>query len=585
MRKITYITLALACSLALGSCSGDDPVVDEPQKPVTPPNPGGDNGDNGGNTGGDNGETGGGNGENTGGENTEPEVEYVAPTYDDYYVDVTDWAKRSKWNLANVHDPSVMLADDGYYYMYQTDASYGNAHAGKGHFFCRRSKNLVDWEFMGATMKTAPSWMKDKVNEIRATMGLGPSTIDFVNGEIGYWAPCVRKVATGLYRMYYSINLPTVGATNDNMTDKTFNPNLIGMMETSTPEDVTSWVDKGFVICQYSDQGKNYKGKSIWGGYWKYNAIDPTYIITPEGEHWLIYGSWHSGFAAIELDPISGLTKNELGDPWGTASDTRYGKRVFTRINGDRWQGSEGPEVVYHDGYYYMFIAYGQLAHAYHTRVVRSENIDGPYKDITGKDFTNGQAGGNAYPIVTHPYKFGKDHGWEGISHCAVWDDGQGNFFYSSQQRFPDNYKNNPYSNALMLGGVRQIVWSEDGWPLVLPERYGAVPQTKITEQDLVGNWQHIRFGACTKIWDTECKKDVSVDITLNDDHKVSAESTWSANASWSFDAATNILTIGDVKLYLKRELDWEASPRVPTIVYVGLSNDGRTTHWGKKVN
>ena len=32
-------------------------------------------------------------------------------------------------NLANVHDPSVMKAADGYYYMYQTDASYGNARA------------------------------------------------------------------------------------------------------------------------------------------------------------------------------------------------------------------------------------------------------------------------------------------------------------------------------------------------------------------------------------------------------------------------------------------------------------------------
>lgn len=581
MKKILYLALGLSASLVISSCGGgdDDPILN----PVNPNggttgggnNDGGNGGNDGGNTGGEN------NG--GGGTNTNPE-DYTAPTYDDYYVDVTDWTKRSKWNLANVHDPSVMLADDGYYYMYQTDASYGNAHMGKGHFLCRRSKDLVNWEFLGATMKAAPAWMKDKVNEIRANMGLGATSINFNGDDIGYWAPTVRKVSSNLYRMYYSINLPTMGANGDNMTDATFNPNLIGMMETSDPSDVNSWQDKGYVICQYSDQNKSYKGKSIWGGYWKYNAIDPSYIITPEGQHWLIYGSWHSGFAAVELDPVTGYTKTELGDPWGSANEAAYGKRVFTRVNGDRWQGSEGPEVVYHNGYYYMFIAYGQLAHAYHTRVVRSENIDGPYKDYTGLDFTNGQKGGTAYPAVTHPYKFGKDHGWEGISHCAVWDDGKGNFYYSSQQRFPDNYKNNAYSNALMMGAVRAIIWTEDGWPLVLPERYGAVPQSAITAADLAGNWQHINLGGCSAIWDNDCKKDASVDIALSSDGTVSADSKWSAGKSWSFDASKNILTIGDVKLYLKRELDWEASPRVPTIVYVGLSADGKTTFWGKKV-
>ena len=69
---------------------------------------------------------------------------YLAPTYVDDYRSFSSWEQRSKWNLANVHDPTVVLADDGYYYMYQTDASFGNTHSGHGHFFCRRSKNLVE---------------------------------------------------------------------------------------------------------------------------------------------------------------------------------------------------------------------------------------------------------------------------------------------------------------------------------------------------------------------------------------------------------------------------------------------------------
>lgn len=38
------------------------------------------------------------------------------------------------------------LDEDGYYYMYQTDASFDNQHIGHGHFHARRSKDLINWE-------------------------------------------------------------------------------------------------------------------------------------------------------------------------------------------------------------------------------------------------------------------------------------------------------------------------------------------------------------------------------------------------------------------------------------------------------
>ena len=113
--------------------------------------------------------------------------------------------------------------------------------------------------------------------------------------------------------------------------------------------------------------------------------------------------------------------------------------------------------MVYHDGYYYLFLAYDGLDVPYNTRVVRSENIDGPYYNINGTNVTDN--GGDAFPIMTHPYKFGTDHGWVGISHCAVFDDGNGNWYYASQQRYPANYNGNAYSNAVMLGGIRSIRW------------------------------------------------------------------------------------------------------------------------------
>ncbi|MFC2700424.1 arabinan endo-1,5-alpha-L-arabinosidase [Segatella oris] len=495
----------------------------------------------------------------------------------DDYTNIADWSNRFKWNLANVHDPSVVLADDGYYYMYQTDASYGNAHVGegqaRGHFYCRRSKDLVNWEFMGPTMHGVPTWMKAKLNEIRKAMGLGASTTDFRNqNQFGYWAPCVRRISKDLYRMYYVVTLPGTINGAGTWSERCF----IGLMETKNPADIDSWVDKGYVVTNYSDLELNYKVSATDYAhcYFKYNAIDPSLIINEKGEHWLIYGSWHSGFAAMQLDPSTGKPLHALGNPWGKENEASYGKFIYTRQLGNRWQASEAPEVVYHDGYYYLFIAYDELSVAYNTRVVRSKNIDGPYYDITGKDVTN--HGGDAYPILTHPYKFGNHHGWVGISHCAIFNDGKGNWYYASQQRFPENYKGNANSNALMLGGVRSIIWTSDGWPLVLPERYAGITQKAITETELLGDWQHINLAYHYK------KQDASVVMTLGSDHKV--KSGWKAGKAWTFDASKNVLTIDNERFYLRRELDWEANPRKETIVYVGLSKDGKTTYWGKKV-
>ena len=498
--------------------------------------------------------------------------EYICPAYVDDYVSMAGWDQRANWNLANVHDPSVMKAADGYYYMYQTDASYGNAHDGHGHFHARRSKDLVNWEYLGATMQEAPAWVKTKLNEIRAEQGLAP----IENPWYGYWAPCARKVNDHLYRMYYCIvvnnYIKTGGLTYDgSWTERAF----IGVMETSDPAS-NNWEDKGFVICSSSDKGTNWNRASEgdWNAYFKFNAIDPSFIITPEGEHWLIYGSWHSGIAAVQLNPETGKTLAELPKSYGTAAEIApYGKLIFTRTNGGRWQGAEAPEIVYHDGYYYLFLAYDGLDIPYNTRVLRSTKVDGPYETLNGA-VTDASKGANNNPtVLTHPYKFSEGYGWVGISHCAVFDDGNGNWYYASQQRFPANVGGNAYSNAIMMGGVRSIQWESNGWPTVMPERYGAVPQASISESELVGAWEHIALSY------SYGNQRTASEMVLGDDHKITS-GAWKG-AAWSFNAQTNTLTCNGVELKVQREVDWEASPRKVTIVYSGLN--GIKSYWGKK--
>lgn len=527
---------------------------------------------------------------------------YEAPTYDDNYTAIAGWENNSKWNLANVHDPSVMLAEDGYYYMYQTDASYGNAHEGHGHFHCRRSKDLVNWEYLGATMEEAPAWAVEKLNEYRNEMiNAEGKKLDPIKAEdisYGYWAPVVRKVNNGLYRMYYSLVIDNYIKTGKKNTAENFDHSwtersFIGLMETSNPAS-NQWEDKGMVVCSASDQpnteanGWGRRGTGDWDAYFKFNAIDPTYTITPEGKHWLIYGSWHSGFAALEVNPSTGMPLTPLAKPWtveGNSIDS-FGKLVATRGNStNRWQASEGPDVIYNPQTqkYYMFMAYGQLAVAYNTRVVRADRPEGPYVDMQGNSAT---AGKEMLPVVTAPYKFSNSNGWVGISHCSIFDDGQGNWYYTSQGRFPVDVPGINASNAIMMGHVRSILWTEDGWPIVMPERYGAVPKVAIAKEELEGNWELIQMKPTAKnsTNDGNATQYESKVITLGADGKVTSEA-WGNDQTWSFDAAKNMITIGSNKIYIQREVDWEASPRVATIVGGGYQDNGATTNWMKKIN
>lgn len=497
-------------------------------------------------------------------EEEEPNT-FKGPTYPDDYTDIASWGLRSQWNLANVHDPTVTKAGD-YFYMYQTDASYGNVHVGHGHFPVRRSKDLVHWDFMGMAFSEVPTWVKDSLNNIRSRMN--PPLPPIENPNYGFWAPYIQKVG-GKYRLYYSIVVtnPIIGTDpNTSWTARAF----IGLAESDNLAS-NVWEDKGMVVSSIPDGKETYKrdGPNDWSGYFKFNAIDPSVVITPEGEHWLAYGSWHSGIAAVELDPGT-------GKPFQLENIDDYGTRIAGRGNVDsnRWQGLEAPEIIYNEetGYYYLFLAYDELSVAYNTRVVRSKNVTGPFVGINGANVTEGA---EAWPMLTHPYAFNGHTGWVGISHASIFQDPEtGEWFYASQGRLPVGVPGINVSNALMMGQIRRVYWLENGWPVVSPERYAAVPETTITEESIVGTWEQI-------ILEYEYQTiQRSSQVIFKADHTIDGP----ISGSWSFDAKTNTLTINGRKYIVDDAWDWETSPRKTTLIYSGLTTTGRSV-WGKKIN
>ncbi|MDA0178431.1 arabinan endo-1,5-alpha-L-arabinosidase [Mesoflavibacter profundi] len=501
-----------------------------------------------------------GNSGNNGGSNPSGST-FDGPTYADDYTSIAGWNYRNQWNLANIHDPSVVKQGD-YYYMYQTDASYGNAHDGHGHFHARRSQDLVNWEYMGSTMDQAPTWVKDSMNNNRIAMGL--PTID--NPNYGYWAPYVGEV-NGVYRMYYSLVVNELILGSDDCASWGERP-YIGLME-CTDLASNNWVDKGMVITAMPDGIEDYYRDSCndWSGYYKFNGIDPSMIITPQGEHWLIYGSWHTGIAAVQLDPTT-------GKPFQLDTIDDYGTRIAGRGNIalNRWQGLEGAEIIYNEdtGYYYLFLAYDELSKAYNTRVARSTNILGPYYGIDGQNVSEGA---QCWPMLTHPYRFNNHTGWVGFSHCSIFkDETSQKWYYASQARLPEGVPGINVSNAVMMGHVRELEWTSSGWPVVAPERYAAVPETEITEEDIVGLWEQITM-------DYEYQQmQTSVNVIFNSNGTLSGD----ISGSWSLDSNTKTLTINDNECKLFDAWDWEASPRDVTISYSGLTTDGKPI-WAKK--
>jgi arabinan endo-1,5-alpha-L-arabinosidase len=416
-----------------------------------------------------------------------------------------------------------------YFYCFSTDVAYGTTV--RPGIQIRKSKGLVQWQFAGWVFNSLPA--------------MGAAFITQAGGtpNQSLWAPYIMKV-NNQYRLYYSLSSATPRLS------------VIGLATATAPEG--PWTEQGLVVTSRNDFLVT-----------QTNAIDPTVVVTPQGEHWMYYGSAFDGIYVLKLDAATGLAATS-GD-----KGKRIARRGFTNgmVNGN----IEGAEIIYNSSQnkYYLFMAYDWLETKYNVRVGRAVSPQGPFYDFNGKDLNTEE---DNIPMILAPYQFQGHGGWQGTAHCSVFRDGSGQYYMAHQGRPAiDKY--------FMDLHVRKIFWTTDGWPVVSPERYANTPQNTIKPTDLAGDWEQITLGYRVvpgyAAEQTSPDLQVATTITLNADGKINndAANTWTYSAPWLQLKWNN--GANTCNLYIYWERDWE-NKKSATLVSTGLDNAG-TAVWGKK--
>lgn len=189
----------------------------------------------------------------------EPSVTYVETTYKNPVFEPV------------LADPSIIKAEDGYFYAYGTEDNWGDG-MGPRYVPIVRSSNLVDWEYVGEAFTTKPNWKL----------------------EGGLWAPDI-VYQNDQYYLYYSQS--TWGDLNP----------AIGVAVADNP--------KG----PFEDKGKLFDSHEIG----VQNSIDQMFYVDEDGTAFLFWGSFH-GIYGIQLSEDGMSTVGEKFEIAGRAFEAPY---------------------------------------------------------------------------------------------------------------------------------------------------------------------------------------------------------------------------------------------------------------------
>ena len=426
----------------------------------------------------------------------------------------------------SLHDPQIIVGDDGTYYCYGT------------HMTAATSTDLVKWNSWADGVKST--------NKIYDNLLTDPfDAFSFVgkNEQNGYsvWAPSViYNKKTGRYMMYFCTTSSYIKsniclATSDNIGGPFhYEKTIIYSGFTKKDLDLTNFEE---IMGDDAATRQRYISGGAYNNQLWPNAIDPAMFYDKDDRLWMVYGSWSGGIFILELDQETGEPIHPETDDENEV-DKYFGKRLI----GGFHHPIEGPYIHYDKttGYYYLFLSYGNLQTdgGYQIRVLRSDAPDGTYVDVTGKslgikgdcnafaDYGTKLMGNYTLPSLNVTYMAPGGQ--------STFEDRDGKLYVVYHQRF----KNNGEFHAVR---VHQMAMNEEGWPCIFPFATGgeSLSEAGYKQADVSGKFYLVDHG-------------LDVNNLVNEPVECDfAEGVISGGATGTYQVSDNsnfiTLTIGDV--------------------------------------
>lgn len=428
-----------------------------------------------------------------------------------------------------VHDPSVIKDGDEFYVI-------------GSHMMFAKSSDLMKWEQVQSSV--AEDQLFDDIHKELA------NEFEYAQTDT-LWAGDIVQLKDGRYYMYYCFCQGT---------------SPLSVLGVAVSDNVDGPYEKveSFLYSGTSPQfGETYNATK------DPNVIDPDVFYDEEGKLWMVYGSYSGGIYIMEMNEETGLPKDR--DSYGT------------KLIGGNHSRIEAPYIQYNKdtGYYYLFLSFGGLDSygGYNMRVARSKTPNGPYEDSEGNLMSEvmGQPNTTFDDLSIEPFgvklmgnfSYTED---DGLSNDGYVSPGHNSVYYDEEKNeyyliFHTRFLNSGEEHSLR---VHQIWFTEAGWPVVSPLRYGAEKIADYTKNQEAGTYDLISF---TKEISDAIVEPVTVTLEKNGKITGSQTGTWqSAEKNTKKDSQ---VVVDGVNFKGKFISAWDSRQEAQVMCFTGTSDDG----------
>ncbi len=463
----------------------------------------------------------------------------VVPAYptdpgNEYTGTASDYSQSGNL-LGGCHDPSLIEVEENgapAYYIFSTGWAQGNE--------IRRSTDLLTWQYMGKA--TGSSTILTKVEE-----WIGGTN---ASGFVQWWAPDIVAAPDGGYWLYTCC----VSNAKVNIEGTNYSMACIILMESDTLE-AESFRYKGVLMQSVIPDNAD--------GQVDVNSIDPQIIYDTEGNMYMAYGSFGTGNWMLELDPKTGLRKDDMykddtyyswqevrafrNEAVASYSNFLFGEDVSTEFYGTMIsQGAmEAPVIARHDNvtvsdengvieegktYYYSMHSYNGLEVAYQMWGGRSESVWGKYLSVNGGVVYNERPGSTANEGNMYMGSFTWSDKAADSKETDIVLPGHNDLFTTSAGTnlaayITRTYTYNPGSSVFMVQ-LHQYYLNSMGDICINPNRYGGEVDRAVTAEELFHFTDNGRFKLIALSNNTNSGNSAvrSTEVVLTEDGKITRD-------------------------------------------------------------